>query len=65
MAIHETVTRDTYFICHNEDLTIIHNIGLITLGERIDSGQDIIESFSTFDEYANRCEVLNIERIIN
>ena len=61
MPIHETITTNTWFICYNAGFADIANVGVVNIGERIDSGLLTVESFATEQEYIDRCSELGIE----
>ena len=56
---HQTVTQDTWFIAHNESLTVIH-YGFCPTGTELDSGQPIIEEFDDEEDWLIRLDKLGI-----
>ena len=57
--LRQTVDKDTWYIAHNEDLTIIH-YGFCPEGTALDSGQPIIEEFDNEADWLIRLDELGI-----
>lgn len=57
--VKQIVDRDTWFIAHNEELTVIH-YGFCPKGTALDSGQPIIEEFDNEADWLIRLAELGI-----
>ena len=56
---HKTVTQDTWFIAHNESLTVTHS-GFCAAGTSLSSGQPIVEEFDNEADWEARRAELGI-----
>ena len=55
-------TEDTYWIARSEDNSVIH-YGLVLIGDIMETGQPILESFTDKQEWIARLSELGIEYV--